>query len=134
MNINDLTESKFLKKDDCDPAVLVTINGVKQFDVSKDTEPQQLKWCLLFAEDLKPLVLNVTNANLIAAILGSEETNDWVGNRIVLFNDPSVSYAGKITGGIRVRAPRVKTAIAPAPAPAEEIQVAETADDSDLPF
>jgi hypothetical protein len=41
--------------------------------------------------------------------MGSDNTDDWIGKQIVLFVDPSVSFAGKIVGGIRLRAPKGKT-------------------------
>ena len=36
------------------------------------------------------MILNSTNAQLIARAVGSEETEDWPGKQIVLFNDPNV--------------------------------------------
>jgi hypothetical protein len=75
-----------------------------------------MKWCLTFAE-CKPMVLNSTNGQVIAAFLGSENTDDWVGHKIVLFNDPSVMYAGKFSGGLRARAPKNQGAPRATPAP-----------------
>jgi hypothetical protein len=126
MHISSLKNSNFLKKEDCDRPVLVTISNVTQENVAKEGAPQELKWCLHLEEFDKPMVLNSTNGQLIARITGSEETDDWTGSRIVLYHDPSVSFGGKIIGGIRVRAPK-KGAI-PTPVPA-----AEEADDS-IPF
>lgn len=114
MHISGLKSSNFLKKEDCDPPVLVTINSVKQENVAKEGAPQELKWCLHLEESEKPLVLNSTNAQLIARITGSEETDDWQGVKIVLYHDPSISFGGKIVGGIRVRAPK-KSASTPPP-------------------
>jgi hypothetical protein len=50
----------------------------------------------------------------------------------VLYTDPNVSYAGKIIGGIRVRAPKVKAAAPPPPPPPVD-HGAELTDD-DIPF
>jgi hypothetical protein len=47
---------------------------------------------------------------------------------VVLYVDPNVSYAGKITGGIRLRAPRGKAKPAPAP------KVNPDDIDNDIPF
>lgn len=105
--INDMVESKFLKKEDVMPnPIMVTITKASQHDVSLQNEPSRLKWCLEFAETDKPLVLNVTNMRLLESIFGSDDTDDWIGKKIVLYNDPSIMYAGKVTGGVRVRAPR----------------------------
>jgi hypothetical protein len=46
----------------------------------------------------------------------------------VLYTDPNVSYAGKIIGGIRVRAPKKTAAVAPKPAPVVDIN------DDEIPF
>ena len=82
-------------------------------DVSLESQAPEMKWCLKFKEFEKPLVLNSTNGQLIEAILGSDDSDDWIGKTIVLWNDPTVGFAGKITGGIRVRA--MKTAGPKAP-------------------
>ena len=66
-------------------------------------EPAELKWALHFEELDKPLIINSTNAELIAKIIGSEDTDDWNGYKIVLYKDDNVSFGGKLVGGIRVR-------------------------------
>ena len=102
MKISKISESKYLKKDDCEPPITVTIMELSQNDLALEGQPQELKYILHFKE-CKPLVLNTTNANLIAMALGSEETDDWKDQTITLFNDASVMYAGKLTGGVRAR-------------------------------
>lgn len=106
MNIAELKESKFLKKEDCGSGILVTIKGVTQENVAKEGAPQELKWCLHVAESEKPLVLNSTNGQIIAAITGSDDTDNWQGHKIVLYHDPNITFGGKLVGGIRARAPR----------------------------
>lgn len=105
-NISVLKTSNFIKKEDCDPPALVTIDRVMEENVAKEGAPPELKWCVHFKEIDKPMVLNSTNGQIIAKILGSEETNDWTGHKIVIYHDPSVSFGGKLVGGIRCRAPR----------------------------
>ncbi len=118
MHISQLKESKFLRKEDCGNGILVTIDHLSQQNVSQSGAPEEMKWCLNLKEDILPMVLNSTNLQLIAQITKSEETDLWAGHKLVLFNDPAVSYAGKITGGIRVRAPRGRAAAPAQPAPA----------------
>jgi hypothetical protein len=61
---------------------------------------------LLFSEDeTKPMVCNNENWMTIEAMYG-EDSDDWHGKRIELYNDPSVMFGKKRTGGIRVREPR----------------------------
>ena len=105
-NVNDLKNSKFLAKEDVEPDVLVTIESYEEVDVSMDDKPTQNKWVLHFREMDKPMVLNKTNGMLIESIIGSGEFDDWVGKKVVLYNDKSVMFAGEFTGGIRVRAIR----------------------------
>lgn len=129
--ISEMRESKFLKKEDVGAGALMTIEGCEQHNTAKEGAPPENKWCLTFAESDKPLVLNSTNAQLCARICGSEDTDDWTGKRIVLYTDPNVSYAGKIVGGIRVRAPKAKAVVA---APVVHAPVTEELTDEDVPF
>lgn len=107
-NINDLRKSRFLTKADVGKGMLVTIRSVEEMNVAKEGAPEELRWCLTFEELEKPLVLNSTNGQLIAAITGSEELNDAIGTQVVLYDDPTIMFAGKLTGGIRVRAPKTQ--------------------------
>src|ERR1700687_5842694 len=106
-NISVLRDSNYLQKTDVDPPKLVTVKGdLTQQNIAKDGQPEDLKWCLHFEEFDKPLIVNSTNGQLIAMALGSEESSDWDGKQVVLYNDPNISFGGKLTGGIRVRAPK----------------------------
>ena len=117
-----MKKSNFLTKTDCGPGILVTVSGCKQENVALPGAPEELRWCLFFKEQEKPMVLNTTNAQIIAAVCGSENTDDWNGRKIVLYNDPNISFQGKLVGGIRARAPRIQSAAlskaAPEPVPA----------------
>ncbi len=104
--IHEMIESKFLKKEDAADGILATINGVEKRDVGTEAEPEQ-KWVLLLAE-YKPLVLNSTNLALLEKGLGSDNSDDWEGKKVVLYNDENVSFGGKLTGGVRVDVNRTK--------------------------
>ena len=116
MKTSAMKESKFLRKEDCEPAILLTITGVEQHNVAMNDQPEELKWCMTFAE-AKALVMNAINTQICEKVFGSDETDDWVGKKIVAYNDPMVSYGGKLVGGIRLRAPKIRTA-APVAKPA----------------
>ena len=73
-------------------------------------------------------MLNSTNAQLCSAILGSDDTDDWKGKRVVLYVDPTVMYAGQVVGGIRVRRPK------PTAPPPKPVVLETEIDDSDVPF
>ena len=128
MNINQLKNSNFLKKEDVEPAKLVTIEDCSQVNVAKEGAPEEMRWALYFKEMDKPLILNSTNGQIIAKITGSEESDDWYGQKIVLYHDPNVSFGGKLVGGIRVRAPKPGAKPSPAAAPEEE------PDETEIPF
>jgi hypothetical protein len=109
---SEMRESKFLKKEDVGDGLLLTVKGCDQYNVAKPGAEPEHKWCLTFQEEDKPLVLNATNIQLCEQMFQSGDTDDWVGQKIVLYTDPSIMYAGKIVGGVRVRAPRtVKAAM-----------------------
>ena len=131
-NVNDLKNSKYLAKEDVMPDKIVTIESYEEMDVSMDDKPADMKWTLKFKEFDKPMVLNKTNGMLIAQITGSIDFDDWIGKKVVLWNDTSVMFAGEFTGGIRVRP--IKTAgptNVPA-APAED--TTDFATEDDIPF
>jgi len=129
-NISVLKTSRFLKKEDCDPPILVTIKSVDEENVAKEGAPEEPRWCIHFVETDKPMVLNSTNGQIIAKFSGKDDTDHWAGIKVVLFHDPNVSFGGKLIGGIRVRAPKInpaKPAPAPAPVPTEPAE-------DDVPF
>lgn len=126
-NIDQMIESKFLKKEDvgdAGDAAIVTIQGVKQMNVAKDNEEAEMKWVIKFREFPKPMVLNGTNMKLAAMTLNSKDTDDWVGQKIELYHDPSITFGDKIVGGLRFRKSGGK--VRPA--------AADGVDGSDIPF
>lgn len=126
---SEMRESKFLKQSDIGTGLLMTVASCERHNVAQDGADPELKWCLTFAESDKPLVLNTTNIQLCERIFSSDDTDQWIGKRIVLYVDPTVSYGGKVVGGIRVRAPKKNVAAKPPPPP-----VADEFADDDIPF
>ena len=116
MNINDMKESRYLKKEDVGDGVIATIAGLKQENLAMENQPDEMKWVMSFRENLKPMVMNSTNAQLCAKALNSPETDDWTGKQVILFNDPNVSFGGKLTGGIRIRKNQQAAPVPAAPA------------------
>jgi len=110
MHISKMTESKYLKQEDVgEEGKLVTIESLKRTNVAREDDEPEFKYVMHFRETPKPLVMNATNIQLCARACGSDETDEWVGKRIVLYADPNVSYAGKLVGGIRIRQPKGAT-------------------------
>ena len=133
MRIGEMKESKYLKKEDVGTGKLVTIASMEQQNVAMEDQPPDMKWVLHFHEYNKGMVINWTNIQLIAKAVGSEETNDWVGKKIVVFEDPNVSFGGKLVGGIRVRAPR-QTSVQSTPVMVQTSTPPPDYDDTDIPF
>lgn len=80
------------------------------------------------------MVMNSTNLQLAAQALGSDDTDHWIGKQVVLYNDPSVQFQGKLIGGIRIRAPKKRPGTQAVPEPAAVTAAADWEDDSDIPF
>lgn len=131
-DISQMAESRFLKRADVGAGKLLTIESCDQQNVAKKDEAPEMKWCLHFSEIEKPVVLNRTNSELVAQITGERNSDNWGGHKVVLYDDPTISFGGKLVGGIRVRAPRNKTAPAPSKPPVSELP--EDEDPDDVPF
>ena len=138
-NLNDLKQSRFLTKEDCTPPIQVTIKGYESMNVAPESQSPEQKWCLHFHEAEKPLVLNSTNGQLIAQIVNQTygvannfgDFDSWIGKKVELWNDPSVGFAGKMTGGIRVRPCSGQAAAQP---PVEDPRDFSNGNPDDIPF
>jgi len=115
MNVSDVKTSKYLKKEDVGRGTLATIQSVTRENIAIEGAEPESRVAVHFKELEKPMILNSTNAQIIAAIAENDADIEirWRGVRVVLFNDPNVSYMGKITGGIRVRAPKPDAVMPP---------------------
>lgn len=101
--INEMFPGRFLRGADLKKPVKVIIREVAQQKMySPSAQRYTEKWVLHFRNATKGLVLNVTNAKKIAEIAGSENSDDWIGKRIVLYPE-NVKVMGKITTAVRVR-------------------------------
>ena len=131
---SEMRESKFLKQSDVGKAVLWTIHGCERVNVAKEGAEPEYKWALNFHESDKPLVLNSTNIQLCERIFGSDDTDHWNGKKVVLYVDPTVSYGGKVVGGIRVRAPKAGVVAVPPPVAQPQPEPVQELTDDDIPF
>lgn len=123
--VSDMIQSKFLRKEDFDEDQVCTIADVKLEPIMNN----ETKWVLYFKEHPKGMVLNTTTIRVLEAAFG-EDSDDWRGKRVKVYNDPNVSFQGRVVGGIRLRTPSkasAQPAPAPKPAPADDF-------DDDVPF
>jgi hypothetical protein len=90
----------------------------------KDRDSGRMKKkILVFFENIdKPLVLNVTNKNVLTDALGRAPAG-WYGASVGILVDPNVGFGGKKTGGVRLHvllppaAAAAAAAAKPAPKP-----------------
>lgn len=105
-------EEKIVKYDSAFPSKYIKssdLNG-QRFDlvidlVQMETMGNDSKLVVYFAGKKKGLALNKTNANMIAEIAGTDETDNWRGVKITLYG-AKVEYQGKRVDGIRVDWPQ----------------------------
>ena len=101
---SEMIESKYLKQADvADEEMVVTIVKVGKGNIAKEGDEPELKWMVRFNEFSKPMIINSTNIKRLARACGSEESDDWVGKKVVLYVDHDVEYAGNVVGGLRIR-------------------------------
>ena len=72
-------------------------------EVFTDNGVEKTKTVVEFKNFPKPLVLNQTNALSIAKILDEDDTDDWIGGRVIVHPD-LVQFGGKIVDGVRIKA------------------------------
>lgn len=137
---SSMSESKFMKKEDLNQerGNLVTIVSFARQKVEEnDDGTTEYKFTVKFREFDKPLVLNATNRAILERVYGSD-TEDCINKQIVIYVDENVSYAGKLVGGIRMRAVRkapTLPAATPAPVPDPVPQMLHVDPlDEDIPF
>ena len=86
--------------------ILVTINNITEENVAPESQPERIKYIIHFKENCKPWAPGVETLGVINQIAGTGNVDDWPGTKLVLYIDPNVSFQGKVTGGIRCRAPK----------------------------
>ncbi len=97
------SKSKYIAKEDCEPPILVQIAYMTQDDVEADG---QVSSCavLHFNGDIKPLILNNTNKEMLKVLTGAQTVGQLRGKQVVLWVDPTIMFGRKMVGGVRIRA------------------------------
>ena len=100
------TEGKYLKWQELEEKDWVlTIDRVAQ-ETLENQGTKQKKWVVYFREMDKGLALNSTNGKTIVKVLGTDEMDEWVGQRITLYVKDDVEFGGEIVSAIRIRPKR----------------------------
>ena len=100
--------SKFLQAADLDTAITATIDRVAMESVAKD-EPSKL--VVHFREpNVKGCVLNLTRAEAITDVAGTDNTDEWSGTVVQLVKG-TTRYQGKKVDCITVQKPLVASEV-----------------------
>src|SRR5690348_16681740 len=99
MDLNTMTfdqlvpkNSKYLTKEDVgEDGVVLTIKGFRM-ETLKGDDGEEDKMVLHFVEDVKPMVLNRTNAKLVSIATGAKVVGEAKGKQIVVYNDPTIAF------------------------------------------
>ena len=123
MRKGDVFQSKFLKGDDLKGGTAdVQIESVTMENIGLDDGPQDIKPVMRFTGKEKGMIVNKTNWELLELFLKSDDSDNWAGAHILLWNDPTVMFKGERTGGLRVKgvAPGSEPAPPPPPTPTDD--------------
>lgn len=97
------SDSKYLKKEDVgEEGMNLTIAGFGRENVGQGSEIEE-RAIVRFKQDMKPMVLNKTNAERLKHIFKTDNPKEVIGNTVNVYNDPLIEFGGKIVGGIRIR-------------------------------
>ena len=99
------SDGQFLKKEDVNPPQVWTITDVKEQTVTTPGKEPKDKLVLFFDGTKKGLFLNMSQGDALLDMTGQEDPEEWIGQRVELFVDDNVAYAGKRVGGVRLRKP-----------------------------
>lgn len=132
--VNDMIDSKYLKQSDVPDPVIVTVGKVGKINLAKEGDPPEEKWAVRFNEFKKPMLLNSTNIKLLERACGSDDTDDWVGKEVIVYNDESVTFGGSVVGGLRIRKQQAEPARKGAPAASGKPSSSFDDMEDDIPF
>jgi hypothetical protein len=99
------SDSLYLKKEDVNPPQVWTITDAKEQTVTTPGKEPKEKIVLFFDGTKKGLVLNIAQGDAMLEMTGHEDPEEWIGQRVELYVEDRVAYAGKKVGGIRLRKP-----------------------------
>lgn len=97
-------ESKYLKHQDLNGQdTVLTIRTVTREDIKDKEGISKKKFILYFQELEKGLVLNTTNMNTLYGLFKSDDSDDWIGQRVTLYEKDDIEMGGELKSGIRIR-------------------------------
>ena len=109
------TDGKYMKHQELpDGDTMVTITRYAQ-EVLENNGQKQKKWVLYFQELEKGLALALLLScapvrhfhKTLCKILGSDDMDEWIGQKILLYVKDDVEFGGEMVSAIRVRNKKV---------------------------
>ena len=134
-SMDDIYGGDALKAEDFpqNKRVLLTVERVSERTLkARDGKGEERKLALHFHGREKVLLLNVTNANMMAEISGSRDYDNWPGNRVTLYRTMT-DFGGKRVPALRLDHPPVVQTQAPPPPPVDPGYEPDAGDD-ETPF
>lgn len=56
-----------------------------------------------FKEDIKPLVLNATNCDILRSFVTSNQVDDWIDIKVELYVQKGINFGGERVNGVRIK-------------------------------
>lgn len=103
MKASDMIPSKYLRSDDIEGEVVVTVKKIGQITMKEKDGSETRKWAVKFEEYEQPLVLNKTNIKRLEKFCGAD-TDEWPGKKVVLYVDHEVQFGSDIVSALRIKA------------------------------
>lgn len=101
MKTSEAYPSLYLSAEDLDGKdVTVTIAGIELVELGQGQKKEQ-KLCMTMTGKKKGFIVNKTNAKTLEKILGTDETDEWIGRRVIL-SPREVEFQGDMVLSIRV--------------------------------
>lgn len=83
--------------------IVATIKEVR-LEVTKGTKEKEKKNIAYFAENLKPMILNVENSKTVRALAGgSNFLEDWENVKVQIYVKEGIQAFGTVTDALRIR-------------------------------
>lgn len=103
MKAKDVFPSKYLKSEDIDAPLELTVQRVVLETMVSRTGEDEQKPVMYFEGGKRGLVLNQTNWNTMVRVTGEHDSDDWYGHKVVLYVDHNIQAFGDIVSGLRLR-------------------------------
>lgn len=88
----------FLNASDVEKPTVITINEITEEKVGSGNKA--VIYCSEFEQGI---TLGKTTISQLIEIFGTDDSDEWIGQSVIVFNDKSVMFEGKRVGGIRFR-------------------------------